>query len=366
MSITSDATSDATILTACPYCGQTIGASERNRIQRTEGERLQHAIEDAVKAQTAAVEAGRFAAEQRADELQRSLETQVTERVEIEKRAFEAEISVQADQLREEAEEAKQELARLQSEQNQQVEQAILRAENEMYKKVHESEKKLDLAQSTIETLKKQIEGKTAYELGGIQEEELVQLLRTEFPGDRIQRVSGRAGADVEHEVVHRGDNCGVIVYESKNVQTWNNEFIPKLNKDKVELGASHAILVSTAFPAKTRDFCFQGGVCIVHPRLVAHLVRILRQALIDVHVTSLTHEERGSKLEGLMIFLSSPDFKNKIENLFRGVDKLEDLQQKERRAHDKTWDEQTVAIKMIRNGSSDIQNEISAILAGQ
>ncbi len=353
-------------LTTCPYCGQSIGVAERTRIQQVEDERLEHAVADAVKAQTAEADAARQAAEQRVEELEKSLETRVNERVELEKKAIEVEASSKVAEAQEKAGAALQELEKYELEQQDQLEQERLRVENEMYKKIHEGEKKLELAQGTIETLKKQIEGRTAYELGGIQEEELVQLLRAEFPADRIQRVSGRAGADVEHEVIHQGENCGVIVYESKNVQNWNNEFIPKLHKDKLELGASHAVLVSTAFPAKARDFCVQDGISIVHPKLVVHLVRIIRQAVVDVHIGTLTNEERGFKLESLMIFLSGPDFKNKLLNVFRAVEKLELLQQRERKAHDKTWSEQTVAVRMIRNSSADIQNEITAILAGR
>jgi len=156
--------------------------------------------------------------------------------------------------------------------------------------------------------------------------------------------------------VIHEGDTCGLIIYESKNVQGWQNEFIAKLHRDKLELGAAFGILVSTAFPAKQRDFCLQDGICVVHPRLVAHLVRMIRQSLVELHLQSLSGEERGFKLEQLMIFLSSPDFINRMLAVFRAVDKLEALQVKERKTHDKAWGEQTVALRAIRNSASDVQ----------
>ncbi len=64
------------------------------------------------------------------------------------------------------------------------------------------------------------------------------------------------------------------------------------------------------------------------------------------------------------MIFLSSPDFKNKMESLFVAVQKREELQLKEERAHEKTWKEQVRHHKAIRNSSDDVQEEIESILS--
>jgi len=51
---------------------------------------------------------------------------------------------------------------------------------------------------------------------------------------------------------------------------------------------------------------------------------------------------------------------------VFRAVEDLEDLQTKERRAHDRNWEEQTRLHKTVRNSSSDIQTDIGGILAGR
>ena len=196
-----------------------------------------------------------------------------------------------------------------------------------------------------------------------MQEDQLVELLRAEFPRDRVNRIQGRSGADVEHEVFQDGQRCGVVVYESKNVQSWQAAFIPKLNNDKTTYGADYAVLVTTAFPPRQRDFCVVDGVPVIHPRLFVNLVRIIRQSLVDIKFHELSFEERGLKLEQLMIYLSGPDFKNKMQSTFKAIDKLEEMQQKERRAHEKSWKDEAFLLRSIRSSSSDIQNEVRAIL---
>ena len=52
-------------------------------------------------------------------------------------------------------------------------------------------------------------------------------LLKQAFLGDRIERISrGVKGADIIHSIMDGARLCGTIIYESKNVSTWNNAFV--------------------------------------------------------------------------------------------------------------------------------------------
>src|SRR6516225_5174990 len=89
--------------------------------------------------------------------------------------------------------------------------------------------------QLKLQELQRQLEGKTAHELGEASEVDLFEELRNAFEGDRIRRVGkGVNGADVVHEVVHNGKVCGKIIYDSKNRNAWQNEFASKLRADKL------------------------------------------------------------------------------------------------------------------------------------
>src|SRR5262245_33595098 len=81
--------------------------------------------------------------------------------------------------------------------------------------------------QEKVLALQKQLENKTAQELGETPEADLFDQLRTAFEGDRIRRVlKGAQGADVIHEIVHKGQVCGKIIYDSKNRNAWKSDFV--------------------------------------------------------------------------------------------------------------------------------------------
>ena len=401
-------------LRTCPYCGSAIGEAQSRRIHDTEAAHqgairkdLERTLLREFKAE--AEERVRKERAAAAAELQRQLKSERTKTAEAQKLAEKAAAKAQKELGRVKLDMAKQveeetaaatanlrsqygseaakaaraqklaekatakaqgELKSVSETMNEEVESRVeaekLAVEKELAGAMREQTKRMELANKTIRSLKKQLDSKPAHELGGIQEDELVDLLRGAFPQDKIAVVGkGRAGADVLHEVVHKNESCGVIVYESKNVQAWQNEFIAKLIRNKDDHKATYAVLVSTAFPGDARDFCVVDGVPVVHPNFVLHLVHVLRPALIDVKMNSLSFEETGFKLEQLMIYVNGPEFKNKMSTVFNAVRKLEMAQQKERRAHDRTWIEESTLHRTISVSSAEVQGEIQAILAG-
>lgn len=104
--------------------------------------------------------------------------------------------------------------------------------------------------QGKIAELQRQLENKTAQELGDGAEIDLFEVLKAEFPEDRISRVDkGVAGADIVHDVHHNGRQVGRIVYDAKNRNAWRNEYVSKLRLDQAEARADHAVLASKVFP---------------------------------------------------------------------------------------------------------------------
>jgi len=330
--------------TRCPYCGQRIGQAEIARIKAAEDSyaaSVREQVDSATRERIENLEAALAQASDANSKLEQETESKVAAAI---KKALEDQETLLSSQVTAQVDEAK----------------------FEADKQIKERDNQLARAQKTIETLQRQLDEKPSYTRGGMQEEELVEKLRQTFPRDRIARIVGRSGADIEHEVFHDGSSCGVILYESKNVQNWNADFVDKLLQDKVDSGAAFAVLVSTAFPAKARDLHFAKGIPIVRPELLPSLVSVIRQSLVDLSLNSSSQEDRGFKLEQLMTYLSSPDFKNKMENVIRAVGDLEALRIKERRAHERHWDEEVRLESTIRNSASDVQSDINGILAGR
>ena len=83
-------------------------------------------------------------------------------------------------------------------------------------------------------TMQRQLEKQRAVELGEGAEVKLFDDLKAAFPSDNIRRVQrGASGADILHTVIHNGQDCGTIVYDSKNTGAWRNDYIAKLISDQ-------------------------------------------------------------------------------------------------------------------------------------
>jgi len=85
-----------------------------------------------------------------------------------------------------------------------------------------------------LKELEHKVQRKTAQEMGDGAEIDLYEVLRAEFPRDKIDRIKkGQPGADILHEVLYKGESCGRIIVDSKNRQRWGHEYVSKLRQDQ-------------------------------------------------------------------------------------------------------------------------------------
>ena len=103
----------------------------------------------------------------------------------------------------------------------------------------------------------------------------------------------------------------------------------------------------------------------MIHPRYLADFVQLIRKGLVGINQVSLSRRDGGHKFEQLMMYLQSPDFRNRMAYVIDSVKKLEALQQREQKAHDKIWNEQDLLYKSMSASNSDIDTEIKAIIMG-
>ena len=175
--------------------------------------------------------------------------------------------------------------------------------------KAFEDQQKL---QAKLQDMQRQLEKKSAHELGEGSEIDLYEQLRAAFDGDRIQRVGkGVNGADVIHEVIHNGKVCGKIVYDAKNRNAWQNEFVSKLRADKIAQAADHAILSSNKFPKDTAHVHYQDGVIVAQPARVVAIVHLLRDQIVRMHELRISKEGREQKSVELYAFITSEHCKS-------------------------------------------------------
>lgn len=291
-------------------------------------EEAQAAAAAALAAKLAEAESERKAAQARIDALMASQDAIVSERVALAREAAERE-----------------KMAAVQAEQARSFEQ---------HQKLQEQ----------LQSMQRQLENKTARDLGEAAEIDLFQVLKAEFPNDRITRVSkGAAGADIVHDVVHNGAVCGRIVYDAKNRNAWRNEYVTKLRQDQIAAEAGHAVLAARVFPAERQQLHEHEGVLIAHPARVAAVAALLRRHIVQTHHLRISGQAREQKTTALYAFMTSQRCRQLLESVETCSGKMLALEQAEQRAHKRTWDERDKLIKAVQKTHGDLAFEVERIV---
>ncbi len=317
----------------CPYCGKTLKIDEIYLAQMGKEfeEKNNKTIQDAIEfhKKQADEEVERKVAEAIAntkteqDQQTKLLKAQIEQLTNINKGQGEQMLKIQQQmmELQQKAQSAQQE-----------AQKRLIEQTDELYEKAR---KEADEANATtIAGLKKQIEDgkKVSDELqrkleqgsqqiqGEVQELELEEALRSEFPGDIVEEVAkGKNGADVIQTVVARsGRVCGKIVWESKNTKVWKSEFISKLRSDTDIVKGDLGVLVSNVFGKNMVEFTNEQGVWLIKPCNVLALARLLRDGMLKASEAKALAEHKGTIEDAVYEFVTSTAFRNRVENIGR------------------------------------------------
>src|SRR5438552_12339865 len=135
-------------------------------------------------------------------------------------------------ELQEQAEKAQLEAQRSLADEREKIRKAAQDQVLEEHRlKDAEKNKQLDDMRRQIEDLKRKAEQGSQKLQGDVQELELEKALRERFPRDEIESVkSGVRGADILQKVISdSGQLCVPILWESKRVRNWSDQWIDKL-----------------------------------------------------------------------------------------------------------------------------------------
>lgn len=345
----------------CPWCEQAIPHEKfsaiRDRIAQKERE--QHAEMTARMKEDFAREKAQIAARVR-EEAKAETEALLADRLkalEATKAATEAQLALRLKA----AEEARLAAETTASQQRELLEQEKTVAVLAEQAKAFDERQKL---QEKLALLQKQIENKTAQEIGEGPEADLFELLRGAFEGDRIRRVAkGLQGADVIHEVIRNGQVCGKIVYDSKSRNAWKNDFVTKLRADQLAERAEHAILSCNKLPQGAQQIHVQDGVIVAHPQRVLALAQILRRHVLETHELRVGNEKRDEKTAELYAFITSDRCKQLLDQIALQAQRMLELEAAEERAHRMTWEKRGKLIRSVQKVHSDLCFEIERVI---
>lgn len=224
--------------------------------------------------------------------------------------------------------------------------------------KIKELSKSLEESQRKLEQGSQQLQGE-------VQELQLEDCLHQEFPMDRIEEVEkGKLGADVIQTVVNDiGKPCGVIVWESKNVKGWKNEFIPKLRSDMEKVNGDLGVLVSNVFGKNMEEFTYQDGVWLIRPSNVLAIARALRNEIIAVSKARAVAEHKETVQDAVYEFVTSATFRNRIENIGKQYIALKDAIYCAKVHMDREWGKQMTMLDNLVENTQGILGDVDAFL---
>jgi hypothetical protein len=215
--------------------------------------------------------------------------------------------------------------------------------------KIKELEHTLESQKKIVEDQNRKLNQGSMELQGEVQEDYLKTILQRLFPFDEVKDIAkGRSGADLIHIVRNaRGEECGSIVYESKNTKQFANEWIGKLLEDRQRVSADFCVLVTQTLPSHIRTIGQEKDVWICGVPQFEGVAAMLRAAIIRVAESKHVQENKGDKMVMLYDYLTSKDFTQKWDAIREGFLRMKTSIDKQRTFYNKTLAEQ----EQIANG---------------
>ncbi len=237
-------------------------------------------------------------------------------------------------------------------------------AEEGLKLKVMEKDQTIASMQQKIEELKQKDDQGSQQLQGEVQELELENLLRAKFPFDSIEPVpKGEFGGDVLQRVVsHTGQQCGVILWESKRTKNWSDGWLAKLRDDQRTAKAEISVLVSQVLPKGVEAFDVIDGVWITSPRAVLPVATVLRHTLLQVNTVRQANEGQQTKTEMVYQYLTGPQFRHRVEAIVEAFSSMKDDLDKERKVIMKQWAKREGQIERVMNSTVGMYGDLQGI----
>ena len=217
-----------------------------------------------------------------------------------------------------------------------------------------------------VDDLSLKLERQSSEQLGEMGESDAYAALRSAFPGDDIQRIGrGTRGADIVHRVLAGGKELGRIVYECKNVSTWQNDWIAKAKKYRAQYQTPWVIIATRTFPRRQKSFAVERGVPVIDLRLVVRLAEVVRAAVVEVGQLRTSQVGRNAKADQMFDYILSDHFVGRFRGIADAISALREQQAKERQWHAEAWQRQEKHYGELDDSRREIDVRVHGIAEG-
>lgn len=242
---------------------------------------------------------------------------------------------------------------------------AKVEAAEERQLKDAENAKLIKDLRAQIADLQRKSEQGSQQTQGEVMELDLEGTVRRAFPFDDVAAVpNGVHGGDVI-QTVHDGpvSNCGVILWESKRTKNWSDSWLPKLRDDQRAARADIAILVTDELPKGVRHFGAVDGVWVASRSCAIALAMALRSGLLQAAAARRSVDGQHGKMEVLYNYLSSTQFKQRVEGIVEAFVTMRNDLEAEKRSTTRAWARREKQLDRAVMQTSGMYGDLSGII---
>jgi len=249
--------------------------------------------------------------------------------------------------------------------QDKALEDRMLLIAEDYKKREQEQIKQMDILKKSLEEANRKANQGSQQIQWEIQENELKEILQRNFPIDIIDDVpTGIKWADLIHTVMDKfWQKAGIILWESKNTKTWSDDWIKKLRDDRIIAKADVCILVTTTMPDNTKYFTIINEVIVCEFNYFLNLTNLTRDKLIAMNNLSKSLVGKDEKMEQLYSYLSSPEFRSKIENIIDAFKWMKEDLETEKRSMQRIWSKREKELERIIGNTSMLYGDMQWIM---
>jgi hypothetical protein len=257
---------------------------------------------------------------------------------------------------------------KLDAERKKITEEATKKATEEQQLKMREKDEQLTSMKRQIDELKRKAEVGSQERQGEALEGTLLDLLSQTFPLDKFEEVpKGVHGADILQAVRNAlAQECGLILWESKNTQSFNKNWITKLKTDQQSARADLAVLVSVVLPRGIQHFDYVDDIWIADHRMAISLATVIRQILINVARHKLISKHKDGVKDIVYNYVTGKEFAMHIKAIILAFNTMRADLEREKNAMQRIWKSREKQIETVIENVVGIRGSIEGYVGGK
>jgi hypothetical protein len=196
---------------------------------------------------------------------------------------------------------------------------------------------------------------------GAALEASVEEQLRTAFPHDLVSDVpAGVNGADIMLDVHNdAGVHCGRILFETKRTAQWSNDWTRKLGEDLHRAKADIGVIITQTMPRDMKTTGIKDGVWVADFASAMTLIRSIRWGLQESHLQKRIAGQSGEASAMLYDFVTSNDFRNRVQTILKTYASMREALLKERRSMEKMWKTREAQLDLLAGHTTHVITNI-------